>query len=188
MIQVHVPYVNERVTTPGPWRGHWNIGKYYNHAMDKADDWVIFCDDDTYRPLCPTRSWFHAFEAAIKIAGPKAGMITCHASRIGNALQRTSAISQPQPEDLKYHRMMAEAMYRKAGGWAIRRIDIGANYFSGFLFATNRAAWKKVGGFREGFVGVDVNYGKKLKKAGYEFWMIGGLYVFHGYETSGRKK
>ena len=169
MIDVRIPYC------PG-----YKLGEAYNKAMETVEDWVLFLDHDIFL-LNP--NWYSMLENAVRQVGHKAGWITCVTNRIACLGQRVRM--KNDTDDLKRHRRVAMRLWKKHGAmlieYPLRNKRGRPQFLSGFFMLTHKEAWKKVGGFSTGFIGVDNNYAIGLNEAGYKFYVMPGLYVYHGY-------
>lgn len=153
------------------------IGYAYNREMMYVDDWAIFIDYDV---MLLNPHWYDICLNAIQQVGDKAGWITCYTNRIGC---RHQALSIPNVEchDIREHQLISKKMYDTKRG-KIRDLTNAPGQLSGMFILTNKRAWKAVGGFKEdGFYGVDNDYSKKLRLAGFRLYLMEDLYVYHSY-------
>jgi hypothetical protein len=150
--------------------------------LNTDEEWVGFQDHDK---MFLNHHWHGLFESAIKKAD-NPGLITCMTNRVGCPLQRVSNVDRYN-HDIFYHRRVAENKHNEFGD---ELIDITDSQFnpSALVFTTSKKAWKHVGGFDNGFLGVDTKYAGRLKKAGYKIYMMPGLYVYHWYRAEQPKK
>ena len=173
-----------------PWGSNGNLGEAYNRLMrDCVKDWVCFIDHDILN-LNP--DWYHLICGAVKRVGHKAGWITGTTNAIACTNQlRTDA---PKGHDIIEHMAFAKKVYKENGDRLIQ-IDpddttkVGClQLFSGFMIVTHKKAWEKVGGFKNGFLGVDNEYCKSLKNNGFDLYTLPGLYMYHTYKIKSQWK
>jgi GT2 family glycosyltransferase len=166
-----------------PFDNGKNIGREYNRIMSEtSEEWVGFQDHDT---MFLTHCWKKQFEHAIENAD-NPGIISCMTNRIGCPLQRASEVDRNN-HDIVYHRRIAEERYVEHGN---KLIDITDSRFnpSALIFVTSKKVWSEVGGFKDGFLGVDTTYAGLVKKAGYKIYLMPGLYIYHWYRFQDEKK
>ena len=175
-----------------------NLGKAYNTAMKKVDDWALLIDHDI---IILTPNWFDMCIETIKKLGKKAGWITCRTNSIWcvDQLDINCPSSDNMLEHLKYARSMAgpPTIIESSG----KRFD-AKGIFSGFFILTHKEAWENVSGFIEedsmvihdGFrfkcnkhLGVDNDYFYRLKNYGYKSYIITNLYAYHLRELKTKK-
>ena len=168
-----------------------NLGKAYNDTMRMLgeDDWCVFIDHDV---LTLNPHWYEMCVHAIKVVGPKAGFISCKCNRIGGRHQWVDLGYGPakegkDPSDVEWHRAVAKMVFKKYG-FAVTKMS-PRQEFSGFFILTSKKAWKAAGGFTETpgeLSRIDTNYNRAIRKAGYELYLIEGLYYFHVYRNKDR--
>jgi GT2 family glycosyltransferase len=150
--------------------------------MRKVDDWVLFMDHDILH-LNP--HYHEVCLGVIKKVGHKAGWITCMTNRI--ACEDQWSREAPKCDDVMIHMRYAKYLWEKHGPMLIemngKKKFAG---FSGFFMLTHKKAWEKVGGFIDGFLGVDNDYYKKIIKHGYKAYVMPGIYVYHIYRNKGK--
>jgi len=161
-----------------PYRHDGNLGAHYNDCMEKAKDWVLFIDHDI---LILRPQWHSMCIDAIKEKGHRAGWISAVTNRIYCPDQRRRPPNDI--DDIKTLIEFSNGLYSIAGNRLVKpKIGIP---FSGFFILTHKKAWQDAGGFKNGFLGVDNDYYNKLIAAGYETWIMPGLFCYHIYD---RKK
>lgn len=154
------------------------LGAAYNKAMETVHDWALFLDHDTF--LC-NPNWYTVCLKAVETLGHEAGMISC----------RTNAVACPHQvikehkgnHDLDYHARVAEQLATAHPGKYTDVTDAQV-LLSGFFIMTHKEAWKKVGGFADGFLGVDNDYHKRIRRAGYKVFVMEELYTYHRYKRT----
>lgn len=167
-IDIHIPYHPNR-----------HLGTCYNRIMGSSNGWVLFFDHDVFL-LNP--NWYKiCLDATIKL-GHDAGWITCRTNRVGCLQQRVSI--RKDTDDLKYHYRISKRIWEKHGDESVemqRMYKKKLSLPSGFFMLTHKKAWQDIGGFREGFIGVDNDYALDLWDKGYKIHILMGLYVYHQY-------
>ena len=151
------------------------LAEAYNRAMEATTaEWVLFLDQDV-TILNP--HWYEMCLHAIRTLGTQAGWITAVCNRIGSKVQK--AYLEEDTNDIIQHIKKAEAVYRCHGRSVIK---IKRGNFSGFFILTNKKAWEACGKFQDvglGMSGIDVDYCKRLRRTGYDTYLMPGLYFFH---------
>jgi hypothetical protein len=166
-IDVHIPY-----------KLGGNLGECYNDIMSDADDWVLFVDHDI---LLLRPQWYQCCIDAINQVGYKAGWISAVTNRIWCTDQlRAPAVDH---DNIMEHIKFSNLLWNKHKG--IIRKPTSGKPFSGFFILTHKEAWKKVGGFTDGFLGVDNDYYNKLLVHGYNTYIMPGVYSYHIYRNKG---
>lgn len=160
------PYIDVFI----PYEPCHQLGRAYNRAMDYAEDWVLLLDHDTF--LC-NPNWYEMCLHAIVSVGHKAGWITAVCNRAANFDQQ--AQGAPTGEDLREHTAFARTLFDKYG---TELVEPKNTTFTGFFILTHKAAWQAVEGFDYEFH-VDGRYAKRLEDAGYKFYVMKGLYLYH---------
>ena len=163
-----------------PYYEGMQLGYAYNRAMETVKDWVLFVDHDLMLPLNP--NYYAACVNAIRELGHDAGWITCKTNRIACECQ----LSRPAPKcnDIMNHMAYAKSLWKEHGNKYTKHNENGKAKgapFSGFFMLTHKKAWEDVGGFKDGFLGVDNDYYHKLIQHGYNTYVLEGIYVYHLY-------
>ena len=156
----------------------------YNRYMEQAEDWVCFIDSDAMF-LHP--KWNTILLRAIKNLGKEAGFITCMTNRIGHDHLRD--LRAPTSDDIQEHTLYAIANEQKNRNIYINTKKL--NPLSGHMILTHKKAWEKSGGFRtynKGFLGVDNNYYRDVRKVGYETYIMMDMYIYHRYNRYWKNK
>lgn len=160
-----------------PWGKDKNLGATYNRLMEDVHDWVCFLDHDI---LNVNPNWYKMCVKAAETIGHQAGWITGVTNRIACPMQRCE--DAPQDDNIMAHMHYAKQRYAKYQANAhIVDPSVMLLEFSGFMILTHKKAWEKVGGFDDGFLGVDNWYHQKLLKADYKTYVLQGLYMYHIY-------
>ena len=173
-----------------------NLGKAYNNFMSlvKDDDWVLFLDHDI---LILRPNWYELCINTIKTLrdnNRNPGWITGVTNSIGCLSQLAS--NAPTSMDLEEHIVYSNKLYKQYKDTIVEQKKLVR--FSGMFILTSKKAWQSIGGFEEEekqitheigkykvtfhcnkFLGVDNDYHLKLTKAGYESFILPGLYMYH---------
>ncbi len=167
-----------------PYAENMQLGKAYNIAMRSVDDWVLFVDHDILQ-LNP--HYHEVCLGVIKQVGHEAGWITCMTNSIACEAQWDR--EAPRNNDVMNHMRYAKQLWKEHGPKLMQVGNKEMTYqgkrfagFSGFFMLTHKKAWEKVGGFKDGFLGVDNDYYEKLIKAEYKTYVMMGIYVYHLYK------
>lgn len=147
-----------------------NLGAAYNQALEvlPADAWACFLDHDA---MYSTRHWYAQLVEAIAFL-PEAGAFVATCNRIGAYWQQTG---DKHCHDIAKHRQYGEQRRR------VRTLlDVTETKgFGGVAFALSKAAWREVGGFRDGLLCVDHAMHFALRDRGRRIYLLEGLYVYH---------
>lgn len=148
------------------------LGQAYNRAMETVSDWVLFLDHDV---LILNPHYYEMLMHAVKTVGHKAGWVSGVTNRIANGWQNRRPAEDP--DDLAHHMDHAKKLYQRHGNELIDSTGKQQAY-CGFFILTHKQAWKDAGGFLDGFW-VDRQYCEALWTAGYQTYIMPGLYCFH---------
>jgi len=156
-----------------------DVGSTYNRYMEllNDDEWVCFLDHDA---MFTTPDWFKHLENIIK-SNPEYGLLTACTNRIGNPEQRIAKLEDTH--DIMYHRAIGKRLQTQCGT-AVNDVT-HTHCISGVVMAVNKSTWKKAGGFKSGFLGVDNDFHLRVKKVGVKVGVAKGLYVYHYYRADG---
>lgn len=164
-------YVEPKIDVRIPFEPGARLGAEYNRIMqDSPCDWVLFLDHDV---LILHPSWYLVCQEVIRKT-PNAGLFTCFTSVCGNVYQ--ACPGAPTGHDIKRHRVKAREVWDK-GQYNVTPIT--KQLIAGHFMLTSRAAWKKAGGFMDGFLGVDNDYHRRVMKAGMGVYRMDGVYAYH---------
>lgn len=150
-----------------------SLNDYFKLLGD--DDWGAFI---TYDQMFLTPHWLQQCYNAIKNY-PDIGMFTCYTNRIGRPEQKIE--TDENNHDIRYHREIAERV-RNEKGDSVKIWNSGMK-LSGHFVLLKKSIWKEVGGFENGFMGVDNDMHNKLIKRKIPVGIIEGLYVYHWYRA-----
>ncbi len=164
-----------------PYNTEGNLGKAYNSFMELIgeEDWACFLDADA---TFTTRNYYTYMLEAIE-NNPQVGLFTCMTNRIGCGYQKFKEIST-ENHDIKYHRQVGLEINKK---YYNEVIDITSSrpYLSGVVILISKQTWKKVKGFKDGFLGVDNDIHLRCKDNSIKVGLLKGLYVYHWYRVDG---
>ena len=170
-----------------------NLGKAYNNAMQKVDDWALLIDNDI---LILTPNWYPMLQQAIMELDHQAGWITCMTNSIwcDDQLDKNAPQSANIVEHMLYAKYLAEDGIPKISSSSPFPSKFLGNIFSGFFILTHKTAWQDAGRFIEEsaeishfgnnfrcnkHLGVDNDFFFRIKKAGYTTHVITNMYAFH---------
>jgi GT2 family glycosyltransferase len=168
-----------RLITQIAWDDQRNLGAAYNRAMGALSpgDWCCFLDHDA---MFTSPGWRDQLRQAIA-ENPRAGLIAAYTNRIGRKTQ--IAPGCPQSHDLLEHAAFGAEL---AARYAAAARDITADSpISGVVMAMSRETWALIGGFRDGFFGVDNWAHRDVRSKGLRVMILPGLYVYHWYRADG---
>jgi GT2 family glycosyltransferase len=156
-----------------------NLGRAYNEIMEglAPGDWCCFLDHDA---MWTTPRWRAQLEAAI-LEHPRAGLFAAVTNRIGRKFQVVPGA--PAGHRLLEHLAFGEALRAKHGS---KGKDVtNDSPISGVVMCLSRETWARVGGFKDGFFGVDNRAHQDVARAGRRVVLLPGLYVYHWYRGDG---
>lgn len=163
-----------------PYYKNMELGRAYNIAMETVKDWILFVDHDLMLSLNPY--YYSICKNAINELGHQAGWITCKTNRIACSMQLDT--EAPKNDDILSHMKYAKRLWSKHGDkYTCCTQNTKSTPFSGFFMLTHKRAWEEVGGFQDGFLGVDNDYYRKLINNGYDTYVLNGVYVYHLYKN-----
>lgn len=155
-----------------------DLGKTYNAYMGllpKDNDYACFIDHDA---TWTTYNWYNIIEKAVR-AHPNIGCFTALTNRVFCKWQLAKV--DRGNNDISYHRDIGWQLYNKEGSACQ---DMTTNHWmSGVVIIIRKSTWKKIGGFKQGMLGVDNDLHQKLRKHKEKLYLIKGLYVYHWYSN-----
>jgi GT2 family glycosyltransferase len=175
MIHTYIPYC------PKDLEGGKDLGLAYNKFMEIVpdDDWVCFLDHDA---TWTTRDWYHQLEEIIE-RNPDVGLLTTVTNRIGNPHQLITKFLDRDNHDIYRHREVGKKLQQSLRHHLVDVTD--GQLISGVVLLLKKSTWKKVGGFKDGFLSVDNDMHSKVKNAGMKVCIMSGVYVYHWYRGDG---
>lgn len=167
-----------------PWEPGKLLGKACNRMFKTVEDWGLIVDWDIF---LLNVNWYDLCLNAISKVGPDVGLISCLTNRIACPLQIfASEISNS--DDIAKHMLLSRTIQENNYG-KLEDVTSSSLQLSGFLFLTRRKVWDAVGGVPdELFLGMDNEYHKRVKNAGYKIYVMHDLYVFHNYKRQWKNK
>ena len=177
MIHTYIPYA--------PKEKKANLGWCYNNFMKMGgdDDWVLFLDHDA---TFTVKQWYSQVEEIIE-KNQEYGAFTSLMNRVGNPYHIPKGIDSNN-HDMIYHRNIGKLIYEQ---YKDNVIDIPHNNFnlflSGVLILVSKKTWKKIGGFQEGFLGVDNCFHVDCLYNDIRVGLMQGVYLYHFYRADGVK-
>ncbi len=160
-----------------------NLGHAYNEQMKRLDDddWACFIDHDA---CFTTRQWYRQLEAITqRLDGP--AVLTAMTNRVGSRWQIAPGVD-PNNHSMEYHRAIGEKLMGEHGA---KLTDVTDHpLMSGVVILLSKNTWKLLGGFEDGFLGVDNAIHQAARDKGFKVYLMEGLYVYHWYraDTGGR--
>lgn len=156
-----------------------NLGSAYNEIMRRLSpgDWVCFLDHDA---VFTTRDWYRQLLKAIE-EHPEAGLFAAVTNRIGRKQQIPPGA--PAGHDMREHRAFGQSLLEQHGT-SVRDITRDSP-ISGVVMMLSVETWQAIGGFKDGFFGVDNRAHRDVAAAGRRVFLLPGLYVYHWYRADG---
>jgi len=173
MIHTHIPYTPKE-------KGN-NLGWAYNNFMEllPEDDWACFLDHDA---TFTTRYWYHQLQNIIK-QNKNIGLYTCLTNRIGQHKQLVKGVDK-ENHDIRYHRKIGNTLQKEYYD-TVLEFNNPNQPLSGVVILISKKTWKQVGGFKDGFLGVDNDIHKKCLDNKIQVGLMAGVYVYHWYRGDG---
>jgi len=176
MIHTYIPYC------PSDIDDGKNLGFAYNTFMKLIgeDDWACFLDHDA---MFTTPDWYRQLESAIE-KYPDAGEFCVCTNRIGNLRQLhadPSVANFSHNHDMMLHRRIGAELQKQNYLEVIEYKKKEGRGLSGVALLTSKRAWNLVGGFSDGFLGVDWDYTFRCANKGLKNYILRGVYVYHWY-------
>lgn len=172
MIFTIVPY--------SPASSGMNLGFAYNAAMERLrqDDWACFLDHDA---CFTTYGWYRQLEA---ISGQLKDpcVLTAMTNRVGSPWQ-VLADADPNNHSMEYHRSLGKLVQERFGNRIRDVTDL--SLMSGVVILLSKRTWRILGGFPDGFLGVDNHIHQAARARGYRVFLMEGVYVYHWYRADG---
>jgi len=156
------------------------LGDTYNKYMELLgdNDWACFLDHDA---MWTTTDWYKQLEKILE-AHPEYGLLSVCTNRIGNPEQKIDKLLDTH--DITYHRKIGLQLQNQCG------TDVNdvtnTHCISGVVMVMSKTIWKKAGGFKKGFLGIDNDFHQRVKKAGGRVGICKGLFIYHFYRADGK--
>jgi len=185
-----------------PFDSNGNLGAAYNRFVEyiPRGDWACFIDHDA---MFTTNDWFTRIERVIA-ENPQVGAFGCRTNRVGHTHQLIGGVDIDS-HDIRYHRDIGKRIAEKydtdaapIGGFrseaqirsnnayrqSIGKPDVFYNWgFSGVFILVKKEIWQAIGGFKDGFLEVDMDFSTKVHQHNIPFYIMNGLYVYHWYRA-----
>lgn len=174
MIHTYIPFA--------PKDKKLNLGWVYNNFMNLVndDDWVLFLDHDAY---FTTKNWYGQIEDIIEV-NPEYGVFSCVSNRVGNPVQRVNGVDTNN-HDIRYHRSIGQQIQDNNN---TKVINFPNQILSGILILISKKTWIEIGGFKEGFLGVDNTLHRDCINNNINVGLMSGFYIYHWYRADGDTK
>lgn len=159
-----------------PYSQTKDLGSEYNKAFSliPEEDWLCLLDYDCQLLLPDTVN--HLYEYVKQ--NPDAALLTCHANRC-SPLSRAQLLGGTINEDdsIRRHVMLAERQTK----YLYKTLPINAD-ISGYLMLISKRTWNEFK-FNEGVgcLGLDTEFGRRIRKAGKKILLMQGVYCWHSY-------
>ena len=155
-----------------------NLGFAYNELMDRLceDDWACFIDHDA---CFTTSDWYQQLEEIIAPLTEPC-VLTATTNRVGSRWQ-LAAGADPHNHSMEYHRRFGKSLQSAARG--VLRDVTHEPLMSGVVILLSKKTWRLLGGFADGFLGVDNAIHQAARDQGYRVLLMLGLYVYHWYRA-----
>jgi len=161
-----------------PWDTEKNIGRAYNRFMETLpsdNDFAVFLDGDAMF-LQP----FFGKQIEDCIARyPESGIFTCKTNRLQSKWQQEGDWDS---NDIAFHREHANKLCLEHYADCERAPSVAQGHLlGGVLICIKKATWKKIGGFKEGLLGVDNELHISADEHKEPIMVMKGVYVYHWY-------
>ena len=155
-----------------------NLGFAYNELIDRLreDDWACFIDHDA---CFTTIDWYTQLEE-ITAQLNEPCVLTATTNRVGSHWQRVAGVD-PDNHSMDYHRRFGKSIQSAARG-ALRDVT-HESLMSGVVILLSKKTWLELGGFADGFLGVDNAIHQAARDHGYPVYLMEGVYVYHWYRA-----
>ena len=157
-----------------------NLGRAYNLLMERLHDgdWACFIDHDA---CFTTATWYRQLEA-IAAAHPAPCVLTAKTNRIGSPWQLVPGVD-PSQHCMSEHRRIGQTLADQFGTQVTDATD--RSLMSGVVILLSKETWRRVGGFGDGFLGVDNQLHQAARDLGLPVYLMEGVYVYHWYRGDG---
>jgi GT2 family glycosyltransferase len=163
------------------WDSSKDIGAAYNKYMEliKDDDFAVFVDGDA---MFTTTYWGKQIENIIK-ENPNLEYATCKTNRVNCDWMLAGYWNN---NDIIYHREIGEELCKNFNT-QIEDVTNNQPLMSGIMILIKKSAWKKIGGFKSGALGVDNDFHERAKQKNIKLFLMKGVYLLHYYRGGDRK-
>jgi len=172
MIHTYIPF--------SPSEKKLNLGWVYNNFMEIVgeEDWVLFLD---YDATFTTKYWYNQLEDIIK-KNTDYGLFSSFMNRVGQPFQIPNGIDRNN-HDMRYHRNVGKELQNINYDNVIQFPN--NTPLSGVVILISKKTWKDIGGFKEGFLGVDNTLHRDCINNNIKVGLMSGFYVYHWYRADG---
>ena len=172
MIHTYIPF--------SPSDKKLNLGWVYNNFMEIVgeEDWVLFLDHDA---TFTTKYWYNQLEDIIK-KNTDYGLFSSFMNRVGQPFQIPNGIDRNN-HDMRYHRNVGKELQNINYDNVIQFPN--NTPLSGVVILISKKTWKDIGGFKEGFLGVDNTLHRDCINNNIKVGLMLGFYVYHWYRADG---
>ncbi len=166
------------IDTKVPYEPDSRLAYAYNRAMENTSaPWVLLLDQDVF--LCNPYWYRMCLDVIDQLRESNVGMITC----VSNGIHRANKTPQKAEKIIRTDRIdqhieVARELYRKYGSQVKK---ISWKKITGFFMLIKKEVWQKIK-FKDQGAGlgyVDWDFSARLLEAGYEIYLMLGLYVYH---------
>ena len=161
-----------------PYEPECQLAHAYNRAMETTTaPWVLLLDQDIF--FCNPNWYQMCLDVIGQLQESRVGLITCVTNGIHRANKTTQKAERIVRSDcIEKHVEVAKYLYRKYKT-QVRKIDW--RKITGFFMLIKKEVWKEIK-FQDQGAGlgyVDWDFSTRLLRAGYEIYLVPGLYVYH---------
>jgi len=164
-IDVKIPY------EPGN-----RLAEAYNRSMeDSSAEWVLLLDHDVF--FCNPNWYGICIQAIEQVKDTKAGLLTCVTNgthRANNTPQKADRIIKT--DCLHQHIQVAKILHEK---YKYTVTQITWPKITGFFMLVKRSAWEEIKFKGQDLGYVDWHFSNRLLDAGFEIYLMKGLYMYH---------
>ena len=157
-----------------------NLGLAYNELMNRLrdEDWACFIDHDA---CFTTHDWYAQLEE-ITAGLTEPCVLTAVTNRVGSLWQLAPGVDRGD-HAMDYHRRVGRA-FQSASRRSLRDVT-DESLMSGVVILLSKKTWSLLGGFAEGFLGVDNAIHQAARDRGCRVYLMEGVYVYHWYRADG---
>jgi len=150
--------------------------------LPNDDDYCCFLDGDATF----TTTFFGLQLERIVHKYPECGVFVCMTNRVNCEWQLETV--DWDSDDIKYHRFIGDLL-ADDNYYQIKDVTNKpkGEVLSGVLMLIRKDVWKKIGGFKDGMLGVDNDLHWKCQKHGEKVYLLRGFYVYHWYRGGIKK-
>lgn len=158
-----------------PWSSTGNLGQAYNDFMKMLPtdaDFACFIDGDA---SFLTNNFGKQLDDIVA-KYPHCGLFTATTNRVKNSVQVTGDWVS---NDMAHHRELAKRKQEEQYDEIQDISDVSNNLLSGVVILIRKSTWRKIGGFKEGLLGVDNDLHLKAYQYFEPTYLMKGVYVYH---------